>query len=78
MREYPTVTAYKRELASSHQAIGNLLNAAGHTAEARQSNRLALTIRERLARENPTIVADQRTRLRANTQSLSSKAPLAS
>ena len=58
-RDYPTGTPYRWFLAHSHNNIGILQLATGHTTEALESYRQALAIRERLARDHPTSAAPQ-------------------
>jgi tetratricopeptide (TPR) repeat protein len=52
---HPAVTVYQRDLATSHNNLGNLLLATGDPAGARASYEAALAIRRRLADAHPAV-----------------------
>jgi serine/threonine-protein kinase len=52
---FPTVPAYRHELARSHDNLGNLLAALGKRPEAEAQYRQALTLHEQLAADFPTV-----------------------
>jgi tetratricopeptide (TPR) repeat protein len=52
--DFPTVPDYRRDLAGSHNNLGNLLKDLGKQAEAEQRYKKALAIREKLVADFPT------------------------
>jgi hypothetical protein len=53
--EYPQVPQYRRELAGTHNNMGNLLQITGRAADAEKAYRQALQLQERLVAEHPQV-----------------------
>jgi tetratricopeptide (TPR) repeat protein len=54
--EHPQVPQYCRQLASTHNNLGVLLQATGRAAEAEKAQRQALQLYEQLVAEHPQVV----------------------
>ena len=66
-RENPSVIEFQNDLAASHDMIGTLQHKMGRLAEALASHERGRLIRERLARENPSVTDSRATWLGATT-----------
>jgi tetratricopeptide (TPR) repeat protein len=56
----PSVTDFRSQLASIHYNIGNVLSQTGKPAEALESYQSALSIFQKMARENPKFNAAEK------------------